>query len=102
MDIDECVYFDLEAFNVTRVWKRMLNPPRRKQMQYLFTSKKSSAMGLPLAFFAAVGGYFALQQGIPALVVGCYYIMMGLVVGSHMIAYGMADSAAISSGKEKE
>lgn len=88
----EEVTFEVTATNV------VTTNVRRIPMQYLFSSKKSSQMGLPLAFFAAVGGYYALQQGISDIVVGAYYIMMGLVVMGHMIAYGLSDAAA--SGKK--
>jgi hypothetical protein len=66
---------------------------KEDDMNYLFSSKKSSQMGLPLAFFAGVGGYVAWKYGIPAELIGDYFIMMGLVVLGHMIAYGLSDAS---------
>ena len=63
-------------------------------MNYLFSSKKSSQMGLPLALLSAVIGYFVWKQGVPAELIGDYFIMMGLVVLGHMIAYGLSDAAS--------
>jgi hypothetical protein len=53
-------------------------------------------MGLPLAFWSALGGIAVIELlEIPAIAVAGYFVMMGLVVGGHMIAYGMSDSASI-------
>ncbi len=63
-------------------------------MGYLFSSKKSKSMGLPLAFWCGVGGVGSWKAGVPELLIASYFIMMGLVVLGHMIAYGMSDAAS--------
>lgn len=90
---NEEVMFDVTASNVREV------NVRRNNMQYLFSSKKSSQMGLPLFFFSAVGGYYASRNGISDVVIGSYFIMMGLVVLGHMIAYGLSDAASSKKGR---
>ena len=67
----------------------------KKIMGYLFESKKSTSMGLPLAVWSALGGIIVVKYlAIPAIAVAGYFVMMGLVVGGHMVAYGMADAAS--------
>lgn len=65
-------------------------------MGYLFKSKKSVSMGLPLAFWSLLGGVIAYKFfDLPELAIAGYFVMMGLVVCGHMIAYGLSDAASV-------
>lgn len=65
-------------------------------MGYLWNSKKSKSMGLPLALWAGVLGLVVVNvTDVPAIALAGYFVMMGLVVGGHMIAYGLSDMAGI-------